>query len=413
VNELTIGSLFSGIGGLELGFERTGRFKTIWHCEIEPYPSAVLEKNFPGVVNYGDITKVDWSKVERPDVLVGGFPCQDISVAGKGQGIKEGTRSGLWSEYARAIRELRPRYVVVENVAMLARRGLVRVLGDLASLGYDAEWFTIRASDVGAPHRRERLFIIAHSNGGDVEAHGEAGVEREVSCAGQGQPSTGDKGSQPLAANAHDKPRAEELLPDQGRNAELSKSIHGTAASNTDHDGTHGQAQSEEGRRGMQAEPHDNADASDPLRLGLQTAADEQVVPREGRDEHIAVEPGVVGEDGGRAGGGADELPAGEAGRTADAPDLRSNAAQGFAQGNVRRFPEFAWCEDIRCVAELFNRPDIPQPLVRGANDGLPKGLDGFIRKERTKALGNAVVPAVAEAVAERLLEIEDGSEVK
>lgn len=162
LNVLTLGSLFSGIGGIELGFERTGRFHTIWQCEFDPYASAVLRKHWPGVPNLGDITKVDWAAVEKPDVICGGFPCQDISVAGKGQGIKEGTRSGLWKEYAHAIRELRPRYVIVENVAMLARRGLDIVLGDLAALGYDAEWFTLRASDVGAPHRRERLFIIAH-----------------------------------------------------------------------------------------------------------------------------------------------------------------------------------------------------------------------------------------------------------
>jgi site-specific DNA-cytosine methylase len=97
-------------------------------------------------------------------VLSGGFPCQDISYAGKGEGI-DGERSGLWSEYARIIRELRPRYVVVENVAALLGRGMERVLGDLAAIGYDAEWQSIRASDVGAPHRRERIWIVAHGSG--------------------------------------------------------------------------------------------------------------------------------------------------------------------------------------------------------------------------------------------------------
>ena len=368
---LSVGSLFSGIGGLELGLERTGGFRTAWQCEIDAYCSEVLKLRWPSVPNLGDITKVDWNEVEKPDVICGGFPCQDISVAGRGAGIKEGTRSGLWSEYARAIRELQPRYVVVENVAMLARRGLVRVLGDLASLGYDAEWFTIRASDVGAPHRRERLFIIAHDNNRTG-----AGIEPQK-------------------------------LTGEGREPPLGRDNAGVDAAHADNDGACGQARAEEGRRGLPAEPHDDADAPDPLFDGLQTAADEQVVPREGRDEHIAVEPGVVGEDGGRAGGGADELPAGEAGRTADAPDTRSQRIQGVKFGQIRRFPEFSWCENIREVKELFNRPDIPEPLVRGVNDGLPKGLDGFIRKERTKALGNAVVAACAQVVAERLLEME------
>lgn len=160
---ITVGSLFSGIGGIELGLERTGGFKTIWNSEIDAYASAVLRKHWPNVPNLGDITKIDWSAVERPDLICGGFPCQDISSAGKGAGIKEGTRSGLWFEFARSIRELRPKYALVENVSMLSRRGLTRVLGDLAEIGYDAEWFTLRASDVGAPHRRERLFIIAYS----------------------------------------------------------------------------------------------------------------------------------------------------------------------------------------------------------------------------------------------------------
>jgi len=159
--KLTVGSLFSGIGGLEYGLELTGGFKTIWHCEIDPYASAVLRKHWPDVPNLGDITKVDWATVERPDLICGGFPCQDISVAGKGAGIKAGTRSGLWSEFAKAIRALRPRYALIENVPMLANRGLNIVLADLAEAGYDAEWHNISAASVGAWHKRERIFIIA------------------------------------------------------------------------------------------------------------------------------------------------------------------------------------------------------------------------------------------------------------
>lgn len=157
---LRVLSLFSGIGGIDLGLERAG-FTIVAHSEIDQYASRVLAKHWPGVPNVGDITKADWSDwVGHVDVIAGGFPCQDISLAGKGAGI-EGSRSGLWSEYARVVRVLRPRYVIVENVAALLSRGLDRVLGDLASLGYDAWWDCIPAASVGAPHRRDRVFIVA------------------------------------------------------------------------------------------------------------------------------------------------------------------------------------------------------------------------------------------------------------
>lgn len=162
---LTVGSLFSGYGGIELGLEQTKGFRTIWHCEIEPYTSAILKERWPGIPNLGDITKVNWEEVEVPDLICGGFPCQDISVAGKGRGIIKGeTRSGLWGEFHKSIRVLRPRYVLIENVSALARRGLNIVLADLAQEGYDAEWIDLRASDFGAPHKRERLFIVAYPN---------------------------------------------------------------------------------------------------------------------------------------------------------------------------------------------------------------------------------------------------------
>jgi DNA (cytosine-5)-methyltransferase 1 len=160
---LTVGDLFSGIGGFSLA-ARWMNWRTIWFSEIDPYCQQVLAQHWPGVPQLGDITQIDWSTVERPDVLCGGFPCQDISNAGKRAGIG-GARSGLWSEYARAIRDLRPRYVVVENSAALLGRGLGRVLGDLAALGYDAEWHCIPASAVGADHLRDRIWIIAHPNG--------------------------------------------------------------------------------------------------------------------------------------------------------------------------------------------------------------------------------------------------------
>ena len=161
---MTVGSLFTGIGGLDLALEHFGH-RVIWQAESDGHARAVLAKHWPGVRCFEDVREIDATS-PPPDIICGGFPCQDISNAGKRVGI-DGERSGLWSEFARIIRELRPRLVFVENVAALTVRGLDRVLGDLAALGFDAEWDVLRAADVGAPHLRARIFILAHANGVD------------------------------------------------------------------------------------------------------------------------------------------------------------------------------------------------------------------------------------------------------
>ena len=182
---MKIGSLFSGYGGLDLAVSKVTGAKVVWHAEWEDAPSAILEKNFPGVPNFKDVTKVDWSSVEPVDILTGGFPCQDLSLAGKRAGMKDGTRSGLWSEFYKAIDIIRPKLVVIENVRgllsakadsgveypdeILADFGpkpvltaIQAVLGDLADIGYDCKWTGIRAADAGAPHNRFRIFIIGY-----------------------------------------------------------------------------------------------------------------------------------------------------------------------------------------------------------------------------------------------------------
>ena len=164
---LTVGDLFSGIGGFSLGLERAG-MRTAWFAETDSFASQVLRKHWPAVPNHGDVRSVRAGSVEPVDVICGGFPCQDISVAGSGRGL-EGERSGLWSEFARIVGELRPRYAIVENVGALTVRGLDRVLGDLTALGYDAEWHVVPAAAVGAPHLRERVWIIATVADADAE----------------------------------------------------------------------------------------------------------------------------------------------------------------------------------------------------------------------------------------------------
>ena len=176
MGKLRVLDLFSGIGGFSLGLERTGGFETVAFCEIEPFPRRVLAKHWPEVPCYDDVRTLTAARLASDgiavDVICGGFPCQDISVAGKRAGIAEGTRSGLWSEIDRLIGELRPAYVIVENVANLLRGPVEqpggwfgRVLGDLAERGYSAEWENIPASAMGAPHRRERVWLVAYPNG--------------------------------------------------------------------------------------------------------------------------------------------------------------------------------------------------------------------------------------------------------
>lgn len=183
MTRLKLGSLFSDYGGLDLAAEKVFDAETVWHCEWENAPSKILAAHWPDVPNYRDVSKVDFTQVEPVDILTGGFPCQDLSLAGKRAGLKEGTRSGLWIEFARAIDELQPKYVIAENVRGLlsatadhdlefcpwcmgetdsepALRALGAVLGSLADLGYDARWVGVRAADSGAPHNRFRIFVL-------------------------------------------------------------------------------------------------------------------------------------------------------------------------------------------------------------------------------------------------------------
>lgn len=166
--KLKVLSLFAGIGGFDLGLERTGGFETVAFCEIDPFCQRVLAKHWPEVPCYYDVRTLAGKAVAPIDVICGGFPCQDLSNAGLRRGI-EAERSGLWSEIARLAGELGPRYIIVENVSALLSgpsewpgRWFGRVLGDLAALGYDAEWDCIPASYVGAPHQRDRVWLVAY-----------------------------------------------------------------------------------------------------------------------------------------------------------------------------------------------------------------------------------------------------------
>lgn len=165
---MNVGSLFAGIGGFDLGLERAG-MRVAWQVEKDPFCRAILARHFPQAKRFEDVRDVGAENLAPVDVICGGFPCQDLSCAGRGAGL-DGSRSGLWSEFARIICELRPRYVVVENVpALLTGKGkrwdrapVGRVLGDLAEAGYDSEWARLSAREFGAPHLRKRVWIVAY-----------------------------------------------------------------------------------------------------------------------------------------------------------------------------------------------------------------------------------------------------------
>ena len=159
---LTVGSLFSGIGGLDLGLERAG-MEVIWQSEIDPYGCRVLKKHWPEVVNHGNIKEIKWGDIVRPDIICGGYPCQPFSTAGKRNGTDDPRH--LWPWVREAISELRPKYAILENVRGHVSLGLNVVLGEMASIGYDAEWQIVSAASVGAPHRRDRVIIVAYPNG--------------------------------------------------------------------------------------------------------------------------------------------------------------------------------------------------------------------------------------------------------
>ena len=191
----TFGSLFAGIGGLDLGLERAG-WECRWQVEIDEFCRQVLAKHWPDVPRYADVRECGEHNLKPVDLICGGFPCQPVSVAGKR--LAQRDERWLWPEFARVVREVRPRYVLVENVPGLLAHGMGDVLRDLAAIGYDAEWESIPAAAAGAPHLRYRVFIVAHAR--SAELRDESG--RGSGSRRQGQAKSRNDGTQRTVADS-------------------------------------------------------------------------------------------------------------------------------------------------------------------------------------------------------------------
>lgn len=230
---MRIGSLFSGYGGLDLGVMAALGGDVVWHCDTDPAANLVLSHHWPDVPNLGDITAVNWATVPAADVITAGYPCQPFSDAGQRR-AEEDDRY-LWPEVARCLGVVGPRLVVLENVRGHLGRGFSRVLGDLSDLGYDTEWTTLRAADVGAPHRRERLFVAAyarcdarpedHPHGAATARRGGAAAdpardgrhERRAGTAGQlGRPDVAERGGTAADADELGRTGLRRLQPGMG-----------------------------------------------------------------------------------------------------------------------------------------------------------------------------------------------------
>lgn len=207
---LTIGSLFSGIGGLDLGLERAGLGPVLWQVEMDEWCRSQLERHYPDAERYTDVRKVSAGTLRPVDILCGGFPCQDVSSAGARRGLA-GERSGLWFEFSRLVGELRPRYVVVENVTSGAKLWVDEVVRGLGELGYDCLPLPVSAESIGAPHRRERIFIVGRLSDADARGREPGGSRRsqltDVDGGGSALPDAKGSGREGDVARRHEAQR--------------------------------------------------------------------------------------------------------------------------------------------------------------------------------------------------------------
>ena len=421
---MRIGSLCTGYGGLDRAVESVIGGELAWVADNDPGAAKILAHHFPGVENLGDITAVDWAAVEPVDILTAGFPCQDVSCAGARKGLRAGNRTGVWAYVAVAIDALRPSLVVLENVRGLLSAGadsdvescpwclgeagnehplraLGAVLGDLADLGYDAEWATVSAADAGAPHRRERVFIVARpatDSPDDVWRRGPRELPAPVGHATAGRDAGvfGDA-AQRCSRTAPDANGAVERARTMETGCSVVASVARCQESRRDRNGQHAvaedadRADSSERRLTGPGEAQGGRSRADAGRPGGTPAPAD---PRSARLSQHPREPST--EEAGP--------PAGD--ESSGARGLRPAIHWGPYSGAIRRW-EHAIGRRAPAPTEPGRTGERLSPRFVEWMMGLPEGwvtdVPGLSRNAQLKALGNGVVPQQA-AMTLRLL---------
>ena len=350
--------LFSGIGGFALAAKWVweDELDIVGFCEIDKYAQKVLQKNFPGVPIHEDITKLDGKDFKNIDLITGGFPCQDISIAGKGEGIT-GKRSGLWSEMHRLISHIRPRYVIIENVPMLTVRGGTRVISDLAEAGYDAEWQIVGADDVGAWHRRKRIWIVSHT-----KHDGRYGVQEPEGSGSRIHSQAGQSRAEQSKGSDSGKGRSEDLAHPHrvGEKRDQSQDRQGIGTEQTRQD---------------VPDSDRNGDRTSKFRINKHGKTQTQ------RSQCEVSRPQP------ESGGYSEDVP--DTDSTGRRERRRSESVQETfhsSECDSQRFPADYW---------------LTEPDVGRVANGIPNRVD------RLKGLGNAIVPQVAALIMERIKDAE------
>lgn len=356
--------LFSGIGGFALAAKWVweDELDIVGFCEIEKYAQKVLKKNFPGVPIYEDITKLNGKSFKNIDLLTGGFPCQDISIAGKGAGL-EGARSGLWTEMHRIISEVRPRFALIENVPMLTIRGGTRVIADLAEIGYDCEWQIIGADDVGAWHRRKRIWIVAYpTSDGCTSRHKDE--KRIIRKSKKGR-----------------------LFKPSGRSS--SSDIPNTRHTESQGWDETSERQQSQRRRDARSKPSSlYHDVPDPNKQRLERHRGECELGESGEEVKVSRESNATNSNSSRSNQKSER-------RKDGLPDTKSKFITRFNNQNISNKEQ----RKFRGGSGRKRKPDFwsVEPNVGRVAHGIPNRVD------RLKGLGNAIVPQVAALIMERI----------